>query len=269
MVAIAAFHEPICAIGLEAQLNSRRTDMQRFYNDSPQGKGALIAHGGGIGEFVYTNCREAVEDSLSRGFRYIELDLLETADEKIVAAHDWQMLANFTGKTKNELETLPLSELKKLRIKGKYTVLGSEDICEIMDKNPEMILVTDKITNVELLLKELPYPDRMIVELKKMRHYRKALEIGLKYPAFSTRRVHKLETYQFPIAVTRVSALKDPEKAERIRKLHEQKVTLLVFDSSVCDKPEFIEKHLGKSISMIYTDEHTPTISNDKTDCVE
>ena len=30
-----------------------------------------IAHGGGVGEFVYTNCKEAVQDSLDKGFTFI------------------------------------------------------------------------------------------------------------------------------------------------------------------------------------------------------
>ena len=51
----------------------------------------FIAHaGGGFKDITYSNSKESVIKSIEKGFKYIELDLLETSDGFIVAAHDWK-----------------------------------------------------------------------------------------------------------------------------------------------------------------------------------
>ena len=51
----------------------------------------LIAHAGGeIDGYVYTNSLEALQQAASRGYKFIELDLLLTSDSVLVAAHSWE-----------------------------------------------------------------------------------------------------------------------------------------------------------------------------------
>ncbi len=53
-----------------------------------------IAHaGGGIGQRVYNNSREAIEHNLARGFTWFELDFLWTSDNQLVTFHDWDLQA--------------------------------------------------------------------------------------------------------------------------------------------------------------------------------
>ena len=50
----------------------------------------VIAHGGGmVCGYETTNSLEAVKQSIAAGYTMIELDMLLTADEKIVVVHDF------------------------------------------------------------------------------------------------------------------------------------------------------------------------------------
>lgn len=242
-------------------IESRRSEMERFYNDeSTQGKEAYIAHGGGVGDFHYTNCMEAVMDSIEKGFKYIEIDMLETIDGHFVGGHGWGDLSYLTGTPAAQLKQMTTPELKGLKIREKYTILTSEDIKAIMEKYPEIVLVTDIVSNFELLTKEIPYTDRMIVEVYGGPYfYQKALEAGIRYPAYSITSLNTIEKYGFPIVVMPADYFKKAENIERIKKLHKKKITILVHKAAICDKADFIKNNLSKNISLIYTNEWYPT----------
>ena len=62
-----------------------------LFNDNLNEKNNLIAHaGGGIDDQIYTNSKEALLQSIKKGFILIELDLIETKDKKLVAANSWE-----------------------------------------------------------------------------------------------------------------------------------------------------------------------------------
>ena len=152
-----------------------------FASASPE---LYIAHAGGVidGQ-CYTNSREVVEDSLRRGYRYIELDLQVTRDNHLVAVHDWDRLRNMAGAP--ELPVPPtLSEIRGLTLKGGLHLLDGKDIAELMRRHPQMILVTDKIHDMALLARELPFHDRLIVEVFNRWDYLVCLWHGFT-PAFS------------------------------------------------------------------------------------
>ena len=89
--------------------------MKTFYNDSfVHGDAMYIAHGGGVNNFVYTNSFEAFEDSVLKGFKFIEIDLLETVDGHLVGGHGWPELSKLTGRTEEELKNMPIQQLKSL-----------------------------------------------------------------------------------------------------------------------------------------------------------
>ncbi len=234
--------------------------MGKFYNDSvSHGREAYIAHGGGVGEFCYKNCLEGVKDSINKGFRYIEIDFLQTVDGHLIGGHSWSDFAHLVGKKLEEVRSMTLSEIKKLRIAKKYSVLTAQEIRAMMEENREWILVTDKTNNFELLLKEIPFPDRMLVEtLGGMYDYKRAIEAGVTYPIFTANNIEIIEKYEFPIVILNADLLNERKNVNRIKKLHKKGITILVWNAAVCDKPEFISEHLGNGISLIYTDTWFP-----------
>lgn len=131
-----------------------------------------------VGGQYYTNCLEAVQDSLRRGFRYVELDLLTTTDGYLVGGHDWSRVRQYAGMEDTEEKPLSRQELLEARSRWKYTFLFAEDIRCIMDENPDMVLVTDKVQDFELLKREIPYADRMVVEAFDCHNYLQALRAG-------------------------------------------------------------------------------------------
>ena len=102
----------------------------------------LIAHaGGGLykdenGEQIsqiYTNSREAMENSYSNGHKVFEIDFLLTTDGKLAAVHDWQRV---DGQKSSE-------EWKGMMIEDMYKALFIEDVYEFMLEYPDTFLVTD------------------------------------------------------------------------------------------------------------------------------
>lgn len=152
-----------------------------FASTSPE---LYIAYAGGVIDGQgHTNSREAVEESLRRGYRYIELDLQVTRDNHLVAVHDWDRLRDMAGAP--ELPVPPtLAEVRGLTLKGGLHILDGKDIAELMLRHPRMILITDKIHDVALLARELPFHDRIIVEVFNRWDYLVCLWHGFT-PAFS------------------------------------------------------------------------------------
>lgn len=222
-----------------------------------------IAHGGGIGEFVYSNCMEAVQDSLRRGFRYIELDIMTTSDGHLLGGHTWKELRFLAGADAVIEAPMSRSEIETLRTKWKKTLLFAEDICQLMQENPEMILVTDKIQDFELLAQKLPFKERMIVEAYTCYDALRALQNGFDNVALTTWSVHDLmnaQRYRF-FGIVLYAPLID-ESAEAlalVQQLHQSGCCVMVHWASVCDKPDYVHRHLGKNISRIYTNTWSPS----------
>lgn len=126
----------------------------------------LIAHaGGGIEGFVYTNSREALEKSIADGYRYIEFDLVLTADSVLVAAHDWEEFNSITGLEHNGDTAPAFSDFLQRRIYNRYTPLSAQDINAVFESDTTLILVTDKISSPYLLARNFPnLKRRMVVE---------------------------------------------------------------------------------------------------------
>lgn len=244
-----------------------RQDMQRFHNGKGYAQGdAYIAHSGGIAPFTYTNCREAVLASLAQGFRFIEIDLRETTDGHLVGAHSWQDLYSHAH-LPSPYVPLSLEQAKELRLDGQYHVLSGRDIADIMRAHPEMVLVTDKIENFPLLLEEIPFPDRMIVEVFSEFSYLQALRCGVRFPALciDSNNIGKLQKAQrlgLPL-VTMGSYGVDwsgGEAVDAIRQLHRSGTCIMLYGTGdpIFDSPDFVKEHLGRTVSKIYTDRWTP-----------
>jgi hypothetical protein len=127
----------------------------------------FIAHAGGaIDGDLYTNCLEALDLSYSKGCKLFELDLVLTTDGKIVAQHDPP------GITEAEFMARP--------ILGKYTPLNMEAINRWFQNHPDAILVTDKISDPQMIFDQFSFRNRVIMELFTWDAVDKAIELGIK-----------------------------------------------------------------------------------------
>lgn len=163
------------------------SDLCAFFPERPTpGAHTLIAHAGGsIHSYTYTNSREAVERAIAAGYRFIELDLQTTADGKLVAAHDWTYFNLHSGHPELKDTAPTLNDFKSRKLRGSYTPLTGADIEAIFTKNPQLILVTDKIRDFKLLAESFSFPERMVVEVFSMGELEKARSHGLTHAMLS------------------------------------------------------------------------------------
>jgi len=138
-----------------------------------------IAHAGGqIDGLTYTNSKEALDLSYENGFRIFELDIIETQDEKFVAAHDWELWSEMTD-FKDKLP--PTNEqFLKCKLYKKYTPLDMEGINEWFSIHKDAILLTDKIIDPVKFSKEFIDTNRLMMELFDMTSLKNAIKVGVK-----------------------------------------------------------------------------------------
>ncbi|WP_197496167.1 interleukin-like EMT inducer domain-containing protein [Maribacter hydrothermalis] len=137
-----------------------------------------IAHAGGeVYGVKSTNSKNALDENYKKGFRYFELDIIETADGHLVAAHDWNMWARFTDYT----GTLPPThdQFMKEKIYGDYTTLDMEGINTWFKNHPDATLITDKVNDPISFADAFVDKERLIMELFSVMAVEKASEHGI------------------------------------------------------------------------------------------
>lgn len=141
---------------------------------------SYIAHGGGaIDGFCITNSLESVEHAIDVGIKYIELDLRLTSDGYLVAAHDWDSFNLSTCRDTLSGRVPTYDEFKSLKIHGKYTPLTFVMIDSLLTHHPDIILITDKIEDVEALDRHLSrHKERMMVECFSPAQYEECTRLG-------------------------------------------------------------------------------------------
>lgn len=146
-----------------------------------------IAHAGGeIDGVSYTNCLEAVEKSISNGIKYIELDLALTSDNYLVCVHDWEKFNKYTLGKESNGSVPKYSDFTNRRILGKYHVITTEIIDSLLNANPDVFLVLDKISNPQIIERHLgKYKNRILVECFSYNDYYKFEELGYYQPMLS------------------------------------------------------------------------------------
>jgi len=94
----------------------------------------FIAHAlGGIEGFSYTNSKEAFIKNYAVGHRVFEVDLIFTADEKLVCSHGWN----------NYVSPPNLIDFLNTKIQGTFTPLALIDLFILLRDYPDTFLVTD------------------------------------------------------------------------------------------------------------------------------
>ena len=116
-----------------------------------------IAHAAGaIDGFIYTNSLEAVQHAIDKDIRYIELDLSLTCDSHLVASHEWAGI---------EYSHPSYKEFMECKIYNRYTPIDMIRLDSILQANPELNIVTDKISDPIVIDKYFKhYRNRIWVE---------------------------------------------------------------------------------------------------------
>ncbi|NJB69831.1 glycerophosphoryl diester phosphodiesterase [Saonia flava] len=137
-----------------------------------------IAHAGGeVNGVKSTNTKDALDQNYAKGFRLFELDIIETSDGKLVAAHDWNMWSRFTDYG----GTLPPThaEFLKHKIYGDYTTLDMEGINKWFKTHPDATLVTDKVNDPVAFANSFVDKNRLIMELFSVMAVEEATRNGI------------------------------------------------------------------------------------------
>ncbi len=123
----------------------------------------FIAHaGGGINGDTYTNSLEALNYNYKKGFRLFELDIIKTADNVFVSAHDW---VHWSKKTNFKGETPPTRKVFLENPIKNYTPLDIDAINLWFKEHTDAILVTDKVNSPKEFASKFIDKDRLMMEL--------------------------------------------------------------------------------------------------------
>lgn len=229
------------------------------------GEHHLIAHAGGtIDGHVYTSSREAVEDSIKVGMKFIEVDFIETSDGHYIAGHDWELFNKVTGHEDRGDEPLTLAEVKASKIYGKYTTMDAADVAELMRQYPDWILLIDKARDVEKMAELFPFPKRVILQVYGLYGYMRALKAGIDYPTLRLKggRRGVKEIYKVFMDWLNVKSVILGEKSfnknlDYIGELHDKGVTVILYGNpsfKIVENPTEIKKYLGKYLDLVDTD---------------
>lgn len=224
-------------------------------NFSPPPNRHFIAHAGGAiiengKPFTYTNSKEALLQSIEEGFSFIELDLMLDSSGGIFGAHDYEHFSGITGGSLPK-DTPPSKEqILSSKIHNRFTPLLAESIIEIFLANPRIYLVTDKLNDFSAIASQLPFTDRILIEVFSLKGYYKAKRLGL-LPMLSTSDIALAKRLKIPMVATHTSTLKDPAKLKLAQEYIAQGGCIMAFSSN---EKSFMQAHLDSSATMFYTD---------------
>jgi len=112
-----------------------------------------VAHaGGGFDAKTYTNSYQSLDENLSKGFKYFELDFSFTSDNRLVCIHDWEgSYERLLGARPQNRPTYQQFTETVNNFKG-YQPCTLDGLAEWMRKNPSTKVVTDiKERNLDAL----------------------------------------------------------------------------------------------------------------------
>ena len=160
-----------------AGISARPIVKTPFWNEPPAGALTarnLIARAGGpvfpagAKPLPATNSLEAVKTSLRNGFKFINLELTEIPGPRLVAARDE------TAYQQNlDSAYPPINDLRGVRA--------------LLDDDPQLRVFTDKSLDYELLKRDLPYPERILVTVFSLEAHARARELGFCHLALRVR----------------------------------------------------------------------------------
>ncbi len=233
--------------------------------------GDLIAHaGGGIEDLIYSNSLEALNLAVKNGFRYIEIDFLNTRNGDLVLLHDWKdgymsLFSSAPGAGKNapprrRKPTKTAAEFKSLVMTRGLTQMDIKDLIQWMSDNPTIHIVTDiKADNLKNLRKIRDLSGdvrpRFIPQIHELKNHQKVKALGFEKIILTTYR-NKLPAETLgefcrdnPLfALTMPHARIENDTFERLGDINTP-----VFVHTI-NSPEQAAEFIGKGVSGVYTD---------------
>lgn len=228
---------------------------------------SVIAHGaGGVqssSEHYQTNSRESMLKSIEDGKKLIEFDFQVTSDGVIVGSHHWEYSkkhSDYQGAIDNR--PLSLEDFKKLKLNKTLTPIDIFEINEIFRIHPDLILVTDKIVDFELITKQFAWLDRLIVECFSYDECLDAMDYGINNVALNIkidvsskllkRKIALLKSMDIKMVTFNAKVINDKiEAMNNAKTLIKEGFINLVYTSN---DDKFIKNNIGISASSIYTD---------------
>ncbi|NOG58192.1 MAG: sulfatase-like hydrolase/transferase [Bacteroidetes bacterium] len=157
-----------------------------FVDEYKRDTNRFIAHAGGmIDGYTYTNSLEALNLNYDKGFRFFELDIIQTSDGEFVAMHDWDTWAEFTDYNGELPVNVSLNEFKKHKLLGRYTPIGMAEINLWFQSHPNCTLITDKVDMPKEFAAKFVDKNRLIMELFTEQAVYEAINAGI-YAAMPT-----------------------------------------------------------------------------------
>lgn len=117
----------------------------------------VVLHGFGyIDGHMVTNSTEAFLANYERGFRVFEVDLQMTSDDRLIARHDWELEHyEWLGQEVPEAGgPKPFDQIMAMKIHNKYSAPSWEQILELMQRYPDVYIVTDTKDKEETLVRQ-------------------------------------------------------------------------------------------------------------------
>lgn len=229
----------------------------------------LIAHAGGaIDGHTYTNSKEALQNALDNGFRYIELDLYVTTDSNVVCLHS---LEDYKKMTSTNCEGLDTMFFLRHQLYGRYTPLTLNDAIKIWEKRP-FYVVTDKISDPKILNNFFKHNrDKVIVETFSLDDYVHLEREGYT-PMFSIMAMNVRGLYLYvlnsikygkglPRIVTNTNVSKYVYRI--YKRLGAQQIaaySLYNEDYPELHEREYLEKYAGREVDLVYVDSVKPNM---------
>ena len=161
-------------------------------------KSNWVAHAlGGIDNNSYTNSKEALENSYKHGFKFFELDIKYTSDNKLVCVHDWTK-TDYEDRLGLEYDeespVMSYDEFMSIKIKDKYTPLSFEDFIDFMKKHKDMYVMID------IGIKDYDYTKNIYSDIVKIAGNDKKVLNRMIVGGHDTSMIEAVKsTYDFPI----------------------------------------------------------------------
>ncbi|MEE0083810.1 MAG: glycerophosphodiester phosphodiesterase family protein [Paludibacteraceae bacterium] len=124
------------------------TTYQAFGQQKPQ----PIAHAlGSIDGHVYTNSREAMVNSIEKGYKFIEVDIDSTSDGILIASHDWELFNEITDHNELKDSMASYEDFKQRKIYNTYTPITIQEVVDTLMNHPDISVMTDKISDPDII----------------------------------------------------------------------------------------------------------------------